>query len=513
MKYKSISTGLLLLLLLVGCKEDWDKHYNSPPPTVDMNVWDAIQQNGDLSKFVEVIKEFKFDTLFQKDDTWTLFIPDNEALAAFLDTTEMTPAILNYMISPTYVQSVTINGKRKIQTLDEKYALFERKENKVYMDGSPTNFESPLYKNGKFFIMDKVGIPKPSLYEYFALNSPVLAKYIDDKDSIILDKEKSRPIGFDEFGNTIYDSVAIIYNRFEVQFFPVREEFRNKTATIVFPNEEDYQNALTDMAQSMQSIYQDYKDIPMDWQQNILVPYLLKQGVFENMMEPQEFVPHLTHNDTFKLKNILGDSIIIKYGVTDQAICSNGYAYNYSDFTVPDTLYKGRIRFEAEKLLERTGIGKFGWKDSVTYMSDVPFAPLQEYIQSASGDSILKVNFSKGYIGQFKLGWKVKTLFPRKYLMVFRTRMYTGGIYDIYVNDELVTTFDYKAYTAMSGVIKSVTGKYYVPKDGFNNFDCWVQDDAPYGNTTVRLEYKGPSSSTLISPGLVIDYVDFIPYD
>ena len=102
--------------------------------------------------------------------------------------------------------------------------------------------------------------------------------------------------------------------------------------------------------------------------------------------------------------------------------------------------------------------------------------------------------------------------------MVIRTLFRTGGIYDIYVNDQLVRTFDYVLYTQYPrNLIQSVvSGKYYVSDaQGYINFDCWAQDDVPYGMTSIRFEYKGPSNDPLktISPGLVIDYIDFIPYD
>ena len=138
--------------------------------------------------------------------------------------------------------------------------------------------------------MNKVALPKPNLYEYISATNPVLKRYIDSQDSIIVDKELSRPIGFDEYGNTIYDTVAIIYNEFEEEFFPVKEEFRYQTATIVFPKEENYNDALTNMAISMNCGYNDYNDVPMEWQDEILIPYLLEHGIFENMVEQEEFL-------------------------------------------------------------------------------------------------------------------------------------------------------------------------------------------------------------------------------
>jgi len=249
MKYLNGIFGISVIILITGCEKYWDDHYKTQPETVNINLWDAIQNERNLSSFVQYIKDFDYDTLFLRDDGYTLFIPDNEAFAQYIDTGVVTASLLDYHISVHVIQSGTIKGKRKIQTRAEKFALFERYNNASLFDGILLNFESPLYLNGKYFIMNEVALPKPNLYEYYAANNPILKSYIDSQDSIILDKEKSKPIGFDEFGNTIYDTVSQIYNIFEEEFFPVREEFRNQTATIVFPKEYDYNNALTNMAQ------------------------------------------------------------------------------------------------------------------------------------------------------------------------------------------------------------------------------------------------------------------------
>jgi hypothetical protein len=366
--------------------------------------------------------------------------------------------------------------------------------------------------------MNKVALPKPNLYEYYAANNPILKDYIDSQDSIILDKEKSKPIGFDEFGNTIYDTVSEIYNKFEVEFFPVREEFRNKTATIVFPKEYDYNNALTIMAQSLGAPLQDYNDIPLGWQYEVLIPYLLINGVFENMVEESEFIK-VNPEDTLKLKNILGDSIIIDYQPTEKAICSNGYAYNYTDFIIPDTLFSGSTKLEGEWLLDESGVNKFVWNENIKVNSTVSFEPIQELISTdiyrASNDSILRVSFTKGYTGTYNVefnaySFQAENLLPRKYLMVIETNMDCGGIYNIYVNDELVTTFDYYTFIRLRGLNYSVTGKRYINEGRFNKFDCWVENIAEYGMAKIKFEYIGPSTLVL-SNGLAIDYIEFIP--
>jgi len=508
MNYLKNILGITCILLLFGCKENWDEHYNSQPETVNINLWDAIQNDNNLSLFVQYLKEFSYDTLISTGDTYTLFVPDNEAVTRLLDTGNISIAILDYHISPHFIQSVDITGKRKLQTLSEKFALFENYSNAIFFDGIKLAFESPLYLNGKYFIMDKVALPKPNIYEYYVEHNRILADYIDSQDSIILDREKSRPIGFDEFGNTIYDTVSDIFNLFEEEFFPVREEFRFKTATIVFPNEEDYNNALTVIAQSLNTPNQNYTDIPLDWQYDILIPQLLEHGMFENMLEESDFMKE-DPTDTLKLKNILGDSIIIDYMPVEKAICSNGYAYNYDNFKIPDTLFTGSFRLEGEVLLDEVGINKFAWYEDIRVSSDLAFEPIQEYISTASNDSILKVNFTSGYKGKYSVAFDVINLFPRKYLMVIRTHMDIGGVYDIYVNNELVKSFDYYYYKLYWQIYTSVTGKRYKPEGSYNIFDCWVENIHDFGKTEIRFEYKEPGRVRL--NGLVIDYIDFIP--
>lgn len=499
------------VVLITACDNDWEDHYNSRPETVNESVWDAIQREENLSLFVQYMKDYKYDTLFLKDDTYTLFIPDNDAFTGLLDTAEVTAAMLEYHISTHFIQSGMVADKRKLQTLSEKFALFQKINNEALFDGIPLDFESPLYLNGKYFVLGEVALPKPNLYEYFKDTNPILQIYIDNLDSIILDKEKSRPTGFDSLGNTIYDTVAIIYNEFEEWFFPVREEFRFKTATIVFPKEEDYNNALTEMAQSLGSIYVDYSDIPAAWQNDILIPYLLERGVFENMLEPAEFIPDFTEVDTFKMKNILGDSVIIEYTPSEKTICSNGYAYNYTDFSIPDTLYTGSVRLEGEHLLEETGINTYSFLEDVTVISDQRFPPERIFTLGASNDSVMRVQFPKGYTGQFSLEFRVKNLFPRKYLMVVRTTMYRGGVFDIYANDQYVTEIDYYDYYLFGEYWWSVTGAIYPPEGNYNRWDCFIQNDVEYGKTTIRLDYTDPGG--VIQNGLVIDYIDFIPYN
>jgi hypothetical protein len=482
---------------------------------VNENVWDAIQRDSSLSKFVEYIKNYDYDTLFLTNHTYTLFVPSNTAFTNFIDSAGVVKAILDYNISQFYIQSENIQGIRKIQTLGKKYALFSKTELGAALDGIPLYFESPLYVNGKYFVMDQIAYPKYNLYEYFAVNNKVLKDYIDDLDTLIIDKARSRPLGFDDQGNTIYDTVAEIFNLFEIEYFPVKHESRYKTATFVFPKAEDYNIALDSMAKALGGGYIDHNDIPLAWQNKVLVPYLLERGVFENMLEEHEFVLDPVKDDTLKLKNILGDSVVIDYTPTQKTLCSNGYAYNYANFRVPDTLWNAPIRFEGEHLVRNIGTNRWAWKEGISVNYTSNFEPTQSYNATyASEDSFLLVTFSNTYIGTYNVEFNVDNLFPRKYLAVVRTNLSYGGKYNIYVNGKFVKYIDYSSFSR--GVYTSPeSGIRYTWDAGriFISFDFWIDTDEleEYGKSKIKFEYIGPSSGVRFR-GLSIDYIEFKPY-
>lgn len=512
----------VLIVTVMGCTKNWDVHYLTQPKTINSNVWDAVKGNSDLSRFVALMEKYKYDTLFKSNDTYTLFVPNNTAMDNMVQSQVSDTTILNYHISRHFIQSVDVQGMRKLQTLAEKFSTFEQGNGKPKYDGIVINFESPLYINGKYFIMSQVATPRLNLYEYFGINTPALKTYIDSKDSIILDP-KSRPIGFDAKGNTVYDTIAIKYNSFEEgakMFFPVSLEFRTSTATFVFPIKEKYESALTVMAQKLGGSFIDYKNIPVAWQNNILIPYLLKQGTFINMLAVNEFKGKsvLSYKRRYSMMNIQGDSITIDYVPTAPYYCSNGIYYDYTNFVVPEKLYNDTITLQGESLIRSVGLNSYKWRDSVKVVSTPPgFYPGRDYVYGASNDSILVVNFTKGYTGKYSVQFKGPNVFPKnKYRMEIRTHMDIGGLYNISVNGELlkrlpadVYSFDYYEYVKARGIIKSVAGPYFTPKGRLNSFDFYVTNIKDYGNPIIKFDYMGPGMAP--GNGLVIDAIYFIP--
>lgn len=510
MKWIKFVFGLVTVFLLFSCEKNWTEHYEDTPETVDRNMWDVLQEQPEYTDFVNLVRQFEYDTLFEGTDVYTLFIPDNDAMQGYTSVGDLDAKLLDYHFSLHYIQSQNIKGKQRIQTRSEKFVDLENTGSALYFDEIELISESPLYLNGKYFEISEVADPLPNIFEFYETNNYVFSDYIESLDSVILDKELSRPLGYDEYGNTVYDTVSEIYNEFEYEYFPIREEFRSKAATMVFPFLDEYNLALDEMASFLGGDYISHEDIPLVWQYETLMPYLLEQGVFENRVELEEFT-HPPYPDTLKMKNILGDSVYIEYHPVNQVNCSNGYTYEYRNFDIPDTLYRAPQRLEGEHLLQQIGEDRFTWKEDVEIISSDYFIPERLYGAELSNDSMLYLPFTRDYNGQFSVEFNFPNLFPGDFLVTIYTNMYIGGIYELWVNDVLAFTMDYYDFLWLQGVWRGVTGKYYRPNGPFNHWDALVTKTNEYGNTSVRFVYTGPGD--VQNSGLVIDYIDFIPLE
>ena len=501
----------ICLIVMPSCNPPWEDHYSIPEGQIDMELWEAVSMEPNFSTYVSKMQELGLDTIFQDGLVYTLFIPNNEAFNSYKDTGNLMQ-IMQYHITKTIIIDGIVQKSRRLFTITEKYALIEHNGSDYTFDGIPIIAGSPLFQNGKYYEISNVALPKPNLYEFTAEKSLGLKEYIDSKDSIYLDRGLSTPIGFDEKGNTIYDSVFNIINTFEQEYFPISEEFRNKAATFIIFTNEQYISALDDMAAKLGGDIVDHNDIPASWQDNILLPDFTERAMFPGDLSYSDL-------EQGKLLSITGDSVEIQAEYIDpesRSICSNGTAYLYSDFIIPDELYIRTAMQEGELLLDSVGAGKFAWKEGVT-TSGIIIEPEKSYSTRASEGSLANVSFVRNFSGEFSLEFTFREMFPMRYRLEWRGNYRPSGMYEVYVNDQILEykdKFD-ESYTAFdtyyfNSPILSVTGELFQPDEvGFNTRDYWIDHLTDYGDIRIRFKYLGPGEKS--TNGFNIDYVKLIP--
>ena len=516
---------LFLLALFSACTEEWDNHFTINEESVNVKLWDTLKSMNEYSEFIKYIELTHFDTIIKSPITKTLFIPDNEAFLEYTskDTTGLRET-LAYHIMPTFfmLRNIGTNQQKRVETYFKKFALIENMNGTFYFDGIEISKSSPAFQDGKFYEIGKVINPKPNLYENLKWNNPAIYRYINLQDSIILDREKSTPYGFNESGETVYsDSVTSIINLFEEEYFPISEEFRTISATLVIPDKSSYENALDNMCLSLGGSFKSHEDIPEEWQNDILIPALLYKGTYGGFLYASDFSKKI-------IVNILGDTLYRDFEINPESlsICSNGWIYSYATFSVGDSLYRRNI-LEPERLVQSLGSNRYIWIDKgVKVEGNVNFQPKKQEIKGASNDSVVNVKFDKNFNGDYAVTFTMKNVFPKKYRLVWRTQYLNSGVFSIYVNGEkiplgLFQVEDFDTYSILmdDGFYSAkgfITGEYiknYPDSRGFCDVDGYVENLSQYGNVTIKIEYQGPGQGPSFGTdnGLSIDYIGLLP--
>jgi len=507
---------LLLLIVLIGaCSKDWEQHYGDIDKTVNVKLWDTLKTIDKFSEFVRLIEHYDLDTVLKSPNIKTVFIPSNEAVNDYLNSdTSGCFETLKYHIIGRFFTIQDVISDYYLQTSSEKYARIENFGNTYFFDGIviSDSVPSPLLLDGRYYEINHVALPKPNIYQYIKRNSPAIASYIDLQDTALLDVFSSKPIGINENGETVYDSVINIINRFEEEYFGISEEYRTISATLLIPDSLNYNAALDAMAGNLGGAMNSYKDIPGQWQNEVLIPYILNKGVYWGDVDPLEF-------DLPKLANIKGDSIVIDFEIdpTSRYSCSNGIVYDYNSFIVPDELYAQNIH-EGEWLCKKLG-GQYSWDiDKVKLEGNNSFQPVKQLFTGGSNDTIISAEFGKNYTGEYAINFSIPNVFPRTYRFVWKTNFRTSGIYSIYINGEIILLGDSGFYTdneqldifdLSNGFYSALGYKVWPDNSGFIEVDGMVNNVIDYGEVEVRIEYRGSGNASV--NGLNMDYVALLP--
>ena len=126
-----IQVGAAMILIsgmvwLSCTREEWEDHYNPMEAEADMNLWDAVKQEPRYSKFVEYMETYQLDSLFELEQFYTLFIPDNDAFESITDTVGSLDFILVNHISRTVFLTSDLAEARKLQFQKTTFRIYVR---------------------------------------------------------------------------------------------------------------------------------------------------------------------------------------------------------------------------------------------------------------------------------------------------------------------------------------------------------------------------------------------------
>lgn len=504
------SIFLLLSLLFFGCERDIEDYFHKDTEaTVATDILTLLKENENYSQFVDLLEEYQVDTLLSKGNVYTFFVPNNSAMDNYVLGTLGNKEIVEYLMTESYVNLNQINKQTKIQTFGSKFAFIDvLGDSSFTFDGTLVLKGSPLTTNGRYYEIEELVQPKPNLYEYISATNEFYRNYLDAQDSTYLDKTLSTPVGYTDNGLTVYDTVLTTVNLFDLLYYPLKDEFRDRKATMLLFTQEQYDQAIEVVANELNISRQDIPDV---WQNEVLMPDVIRQSVFRGA---------ISHNSFLKgrAKNILGDSIDVYPDniIPDVFECSNGLVYSFVDFQIPVELYKRFDTIPLSSLLFKKGNNDlWGWREEVIVTGQT-FDPKSNANSSSTFGNTLLIDMGKNFNGDFSLAYTHKNLFPAKYKLTLRASVSKTGIYNIFVNGKQYPVdirdgngpkYDFDFFNLRNGVVSSVTNKFYPFKDNFCSFDILVDNITEFGDVEVKLVYVSSSSRNKNNCGLNIDFI------
>jgi len=216
MKYKYLIFSVLLAVVyLTSCTEDWEKHYNtSEGIKSDLNLYEYIQSQPDLSTFTQMLQIAGYDSVLSKPQTYTVWAPVNSGLVNvdLTDSVAVTDIVKNHISRFSYPTS-GIDSKT-VFMVDKKFLMFKRTASGFSFGGKILLQSNTATSNGILHTVDGYVPYLSNIWEFIGKTPGLdsLKAYLYSQSTSIFDKVASVEIGTNDQNQAIYDSVIIFSN-------------------------------------------------------------------------------------------------------------------------------------------------------------------------------------------------------------------------------------------------------------------------------------------------------------
>jgi hypothetical protein len=196
--------------------ETWDKHYQANPElTAEDNLWNTIESLPELSLFAGWLKEYGYDQLLSQSQAYTVFAPNNEALAG-VDTTGKnikTEWIDNHVAR--FIIPASGNTAFAVGTLNKKRIDITNRDGNYFFGSTPfsVSSKSKVASNGIVHVLNGYEVFSPNTWEYLAKRTDLdsIKNCFYAFDEIVFDESSSVPGSVVDGQLTYLDSV--FFNR------------------------------------------------------------------------------------------------------------------------------------------------------------------------------------------------------------------------------------------------------------------------------------------------------------
>ncbi|TKG97402.1 fasciclin domain-containing protein [Puteibacter caeruleilacunae] len=336
---KIIIPLFIITLFVLSCTEDvWKDHYENEPPVSGENILTYLQGNPEYSKLANLVVAAKLDSILTSATNVTFFAVKNENIPDGIesDLEGLKTRLLLHMTHGKYYDH-QINDGQRIKTLHGKYLEVSQtsgnKINELSYDAKNIHVG-----NGVIHELEQIIAPQPNVYEFlYALGDEysTIKEYLLDMDVKTFDRENSVPVGVNDEGNTVYDTIWVMKNKLLSGVNDARKE--DYLFTAFYPTNDVVEEAIgkvrNDYAAAGGELSEKLDAELYEW----CVTSLFRKGVLEN---PADTMIKTTNGGDFWISP--GKQEVLP----EMSKASNGVVYTVSHLHVPKLKYMNKFVFE-----------------------------------------------------------------------------------------------------------------------------------------------------------------------
>jgi uncharacterized surface protein with fasciclin (FAS1) repeats len=170
--YTILFAGALASMGLSGCKK-WDDHNAITDEALTNTLFEQISADTSLSRFTELLSKSGYDKLLSSSKTYTVYAPDNAALAGLdaaivNDTAQLRRFIGNHIGTQTYLSSAT-SATQRIAMVNGKYHNILG----ATIENADIKRADQRAKNGVFHVINKMLPALNNCWETLTANSAI----------------------------------------------------------------------------------------------------------------------------------------------------------------------------------------------------------------------------------------------------------------------------------------------------------------------------------------------------
>ncbi|BDD09640.1 hypothetical protein FUAX_20720 [Fulvitalea axinellae] len=221
-KIKNIVMACALAVLGLASCDDPAEHYDGGRGGVEsQTVGGYLDSKPEYRFFADLLRKHGYMDSVSNGRPVTVFLPKESALNAYNISEDSMKSVLAYHIGNTqlYTSGMDEQPDQYVKTLYNGKNIWATKVagSGLSLDRMVESAGEPVFcENGVVYFLEGALAPKKNLFESIREMDDEYAKYksVALKDTLILDRDKSFPIGVDKYGQTIYDSVFYLGYKF-----------------------------------------------------------------------------------------------------------------------------------------------------------------------------------------------------------------------------------------------------------------------------------------------------------